>query len=63
MKWIIAAGLALSIIGTILTGFIATGGIPKKGDYIRAPKRIPMYLGWALILLGFVLQLLGTVLL
>ena len=62
MKWIIAAGLLLSIIGTILTGFVATGGIPKKGDPITAPKKGTSYVGWALILLGFVLQLIGTVL-
>ena len=55
-------GLVFSIIGTILTGFIASNGIPRKGEQIKAPKCKTSYVGRGLILLGFILQIISTVL-
>lgn len=55
-------GLFLNIIGTIFVGFVSQGGIPKKGEPIKAPKRGVAYLGWGFVLIGFILQLLGLIL-
>ena len=31
-------GLIFNMIGTIFVGFVSQGGIPKKGEPIKAPK-------------------------
>ena len=54
-------GLIFNMIGTILVGFASQGGIPKKGEPIKAPKRWVAYLGWGIVLVGFFLQLLGLI--
>jgi len=37
---------------------IAQGGIPKRGDFIRAPKKTWVIGGWVLILISFMIQIL-----
>ena len=54
MKCLMIVGLVLAIVGTILSGFIAPGGIPRSGDQIKAPNRQVAYCGWSLIMGGFV---------
>ena len=61
MKWLMALGLTISIIGTVMAGFIAPRGIPRKGTRIDAPMEKLSYVGWSLILLGFILQLVSTI--
>lgn len=58
MKCLMIVGLVLSIIGTIIVGF----GIPKPGQIIKARKAKLLYIGWACIGLGFVGQLIATIL-
>lgn len=54
-------GLIFNMIGTIFVGFVSQGGIPKKGEPIKAPKRWVSYLGWGFVFVGFFLQLLGLI--
>ncbi|MDY2911192.1 MAG: hypothetical protein SOT58_03950 [Agathobacter sp.] len=54
-------GLCLNMLGTFLVGFVSQGGIPKKGEPIKAPKWRFAFAGWGLVLLGFFLQLLGLI--
>ena len=56
------SGLFFNIAGTILVGFVSQGGIPKKGQRIKAPKWRVAFLGWGAVLVGFFLQLLGLIL-
>ncbi len=56
------SGLIFNIAGTILVGFVSQGGIPKKKQPIKAPKRGVAYLGWGFVLVGFSLQFLGLIL-
>ena len=56
------SGLIFNMIGTFLVGFVSQGGIPKKGQPIKAPKRGVAYLGWGFVLVGFFLQFLGLIL-
>lgn len=52
-------GLVFNIFGTFLVGFISQGGIPKKGQTIKAPNRCVAFLGWVAVLIGFIFQLFG----
>jgi hypothetical protein len=61
-KVLYISGMSISIIGTILVGFVAPGGIPKRGDPINAPKRKISFAGWVTILLGFILMLISAIL-
>ena len=61
MKCLMITGLVFSIFGTVITGFIAQGGVPKSGEIIKAPNRKLIFFGWSLLLLGFVAQLIATV--
>ena len=60
MKFCMMAGLLCSIIGTALTGLLSQGGVSKKGDYIKAPNRNLAFIGWILILVGFIIQFIIT---
>ncbi len=51
------AGASFSVIGSILVGLLSQGGIPKKGDPIRAPNRLVSVVGWILIIFGFLVSL------
>ena len=61
MKICMLIGLICSVIGSILTGFISQGGIPKRGETIKAPKRNVALAGWGLILIGFIIQTFATI--
>ena len=61
MKLLIILGLLFSIAGTLLTGLIAPGGIPKPGEIIRAPNAKLSCLGWCFLMFGFILQLLYVI--
>lgn len=62
LKWINIIGLSLSVFGSILVGLIAQGGVPKKGDPIKAPKYKTTYCGWIFIILGFLISLIVAIL-
>lgn len=54
-----AIGLVLNMLGTFFVGFISVRGIPNSGDPIRAPKKGMAYVGWGIVFLGFLFQLIG----
>jgi hypothetical protein len=37
-----------------MLGFISTGGVPKRGDPIKAPNYKLASIGWIIIILGFI---------
>jgi len=49
------------MIGTFFVGWLSASGIPKKGDFVKAPKAKIAKTGWFMIFLGFLLQLIGTI--
>lgn len=51
-----------SIVGSIIVGLLATKGIPKKYEIVRAPSWIGTIIGWACIALGFILNLISILL-
>lgn len=53
-KLITTISSILSLIGSILVGFIAIRGISKQKDKIKAPKSQTSILGWFLIIIGFI---------
>lgn len=55
-KIVLLIGLILSIVGSILTGLIAKGGIPKRGDIIKADQMQCAAIGWIFMIAGFVMQ-------
>jgi len=54
-------GQIIAFIGTILVGFVAQGGIPKRGDIIMAPNKNITYLGWIFISSGLLISLLLSI--
>ena len=56
------SGLIFNMVGTFLVGFASQGGMPKKGELVKAPIRWVSYLGWGFVFVGFFLQLLGLIL-
>lgn len=62
MKCLMIIGLSLSLAGTIIVGFIAQNGIPKRGEKIKAPDGKITYFGWGLMVIGFAAQIIATVL-
>ena len=57
MRVLMAIGLILSIVGSIIVGF----NVPKPGDKIMAPNRKRQYTGWIIMILGFCAQLIATI--
>lgn len=62
LKYLGILGAFSSFVGTILVGFVAQGGIPRKGQMIKAPNYTNSVIGWGLIALGFLLALIKELL-
>jgi hypothetical protein len=57
LKMLTIIGLSLSLIGSVLVGFVGARGIPKAETAIRAPRYKVTLTGWGLIILGVALQI------
>ena len=63
MNLLTIVGLSITILGTIFVGLIAKGGISRRGETISVGKYRIALLGWALIIIGFIITLISEIIL